>query len=145
MSAVGVFDKYVNAQKMSLTNLTDNKQYTQILNLGFDIDRASHFKSLMNGTFQRLYGVANNALEFDIVLTVAEVAWLVAMTQIIDASTNRTLPVKAWRIRGTGRDGTSFNIDFIGSVVTLRTIRPNLGAGEHHVRVETSSITVTVS
>lgn len=145
MSSVGVFAKYVNAQKMSLTDLTNNRKYTQILNLMFDISRASHFKSLMNASMERLYGVANNALEFDIVLTVAEVAGFVAYTQIVNADTDRKLPVNAWRISGVGIDNSTFNIDFIGSVVVLKTIRPNMGAGEHHVRIEASSIGVNVT
>jgi len=145
MSSVGVFAKYVNAQKMSLTDLTNNKKYTQILNLMFDISRASYFKSLMDASMERLYGVANNALEFDIVLTVPEVAGFVAYTQIVDPVLDRKLPIEAWRITGTAIDNTSFNIDFIGSVVMLKTTRPNMGAGEHHVRIETSTITVNVS
>lgn len=145
MSSVGVFAKYVNAQKMSLTDLTNNRKYTQILNLIFDIGRATHFKSLMNGSMERLMGVANNALEFDIVLTVPEVALFVAYTQIVNADTDRKLPISAWRITGTGIDNSIFNIDFQGSVVMLKTLRPNVGATEHHVRIETTSITVNVT
>lgn len=145
MSSVGTFSKYVNAQKMTLTDLTNNRQYTQILNLFFDISRASYFKGLMNGSMERLFGIANNAMEFDIVLTVPEVAILVAMTQIVNPSLDRTLPISSWRITGTSIDGTVFNITFSGSVVMLKTTRPNMGAGEHHVRIESSSIVVTVS
>jgi len=111
----------------------------------FDISRAVHFKSLMNASMERLYGVANNALEFDIVLTVPEVAGFVAYTQIVNADTDRKLPIMAWRITGVAIDNTTFNIDFIGSVVVLKTTRPNMGAGEHHVRIEASTITVLVS
>lgn len=145
MSATGLFSKYVNVQKMTLTNLSDNIKYTQITNLIFDIMRASHFKSLMDGSMERLFGVANNALEFDVMLTVPEVAGLVNLTAIVDPVTDRKLPVKAWRITGTSIDNSIFNIDFIGSVVSLRTLRPNAGAGEHHVRIESRSIAVTVS
>lgn len=145
MSSTGIFAKYVNVQKMTLTNLSDNLKYTQITNLIFDIMRASHFKSLMDGSMERLFGVANNALEFDIMLTVPEVAGFVNLTQIVDPVTDRKLPVKAWRITGTSIDNSVFNIDFIGSVVALRTIRPNAGASEQHVRIESRSIAVTVS
>jgi len=145
MSATGLFSKYVNVQKMTLTNLSDNIKYTQITNLIFDIMRASHFKSLMDGSMERLFGVANNALEFDVMLTVPEVAGLVDLTEIVDPVTDRKLPVKAWRITGTSIDNSIFNIDFIGSVVSLRTLRPNAGASEHHVRIESRSIAVTVS
>jgi len=145
MSSTGTFSKYVNSQRLTLTNLSDNKKFDQILNLAFDIARSSHFKSLMDGNMQRLFGVANNALEFDIILTVPEVTYFVALTQIVDAVLDRNLPVKAWRITGTSIDNSIFNIDFIGSVVTLKTTRPNLGAGEHHIRIETGSISVLVS
>lgn len=145
MSSTGIFAKYVNAQKMTLTDLTNNKKYTQILNLMFDISRQSKFRSWNNGEMERLFGVANNALEFDIVLTTAEVAAFIADTRIVNQVTDKKLPISAWRITGTGIDNSVFNIDFQGSLVTLKTSRPNVGAAEHHIRIETTSITVNVT
>ena len=144
MSAVGTRQKLVNAQKMTLTNVTDNQSYTQLSNLVYDITRSTKFKSLQNATMERLFGVANNSLEFDILLTVPQVATFIDLTRII-SNVNRNLPVKSWRITGTSKDGTTFTITFSGSVVALRTIRPNAGAGEHHIRIESTDITVTVA
>jgi hypothetical protein len=144
-SPVGTYPEFVNAQKMTLENTSDNKKYTQIQNLIFDLRRDSHFKSLTDATMERLYGVADNALEFDITLTVGEVASFITLAKMTNQTTDRTLPEKDWKIEGTAENNTKFSITFKGSVVIFRTIRPLKSASSHHVRIEASSITVTVA
>ncbi|MCK5600895.1 hypothetical protein KAR91_03440 [Candidatus Pacearchaeota archaeon] len=143
MSKAGTQPEFVNAQLLSLTNVTDGERYDQIQNLALDLKRATYFKSLQDGNIDRLYGAADNALEFDLVLTVPEVITFVNLTKMTDLGSNRTLPEKIWRISGVAKNGTTFRIDFSGAVVVFRTNKPILGAVSHHVRVEATSITVT--
>lgn len=145
MSTTGFQDEFVDALSMTLTNVTDGDQYQQISNLVFDLKRATWFKSLMDARMERLFGVSNNALEFDIVLTIPEVIKFVNLTAMIDQDTERTLPDKVWRIAGVSKKNTTFRIDFLGAVVVLRTTKPNLGASTHHIRIEASSLTVSVT
>ncbi len=145
MSTTGFQSEFVDALSMTLTNVTDGDQYQQITNLIFDLKRATYFKSLQDATMERLFGVANNALEFDVVLTIPEVIKFVNLTAMIDQTINRTLPDKIWRIAGVSKKNTTFRIDFSGSVVVLRTTKPNLGASTHHIRIEATSLTVSVT
>lgn len=139
----GEFPEFVNAQKLTLTNLTDNDEYTQITNLAFDITQASHFKALMDGTIERLFGSANNSLDFDVTLTTPEVVKLVGLATMINQTSNRTLPTKSWRIFGRAEDNSTFQLTFNGSVVSLRTLRPRVSAATHHVRIEATDIVVS--
>jgi len=143
MSLAGDTDEFVNAQKLFLTNVTDNENYRQITNLIFDLNRSTYFKGRMDGNVDRLFGAGNNAIEFDITLTVPEVATFVNLSQIIDLIGDRTLPSKEWRINGTAEDGQTFSISITGSIVSLRTTRPLSGASTHHIRIEGDTITVT--
>lgn len=145
MSTTGFQDEFVDALSMSLTNVTDGDQYQQITNLILDLKRATWFKSLMDGSIERLYGAADNALEFDITLTVPEVVKFASLTAMVDLSSNRTLPEKLWRIRGVSKKNTTFTIEFTGAVVVLRTLKPNIGASTHHIRIEASTIAVSVT
>lgn len=138
----GEFPEFVNAQKLTLTNLTDNDEYTQITNLAFDITQASYFKSLMDGTIERLFGSANNSIDFDVTLTIPEVVKLVTLATMINQTTQRTLPIKSWRIEGTAENGTKFSLTINGSIVSLRTLRPRISAATHHVRIEATDIGV---
>jgi tryptophan 2,3-dioxygenase len=133
----------VNAQFLTLTNLTDGDEYTQVTNLAFDITQASHFKSLMDGTIERLFGNANNSLDFDVTLTTPEVVKLVELATMINQTTNRTLPIRSWRIFGRAEDNSTFQLTFNGSVVSLRTLRPRVSAATHHVRIEATDIVVS--
>lgn len=145
MSQTGDTDEFVNAQRLTLTNVTDSEIYTQITNLAFDLGRFSHFKSRTDGRIDRLFGAGNNAIELDITLTVPEVATFVSLSQMINLTSDRTLLSKEWRINGTSEDGQTFSIAITGSLISLRTIRPNAGAATHHIRIEADTITVTVT
>jgi hypothetical protein len=145
MSTTGFQDEFVDALSMTLTNVTDDDQYQQITNLVLDLKRTTWFKSLMDARMERLYGVADNALEFDITLTIPEVIKFVNLTAMVDQVAQRILPDKIWRIAGVSKKNTTFRIDFSGAVVSLRTNKPNLGASTHHIRIEASTLTVTVT
>jgi hypothetical protein len=145
MSLTGDNDEFVNAQFLTLTNVTDSEIYRQITNVAFDLNRLSHFKSRTDGRIDRLFGAGNNGIEFDITLTVPEVATFVDLSQMINLTSNRTLPSKQWRIDGTAEDGQTFSIAITGSVVQLRTIRPTAGASTHHIRIEAETITVSIT
>jgi hypothetical protein len=145
MSLTGDTDEFVNAQFHSLTNVTDNENYRQVTNIAFDLNRFSHFKSRTDGRIDRLFGAGNNGIEFDITLTVPEVATFVDLSQMINLTSNRTLPSKEWRIDGTAEDGQTFSIAITGSIVSLRTIRPGAGASTHHIRIEADTITVAIT
>jgi len=140
----GEFNEFVNAQQFTLTNLTDSDEYTQVTNLAFDIAQLSHFKSLMDGTMERLFGVANNSLDFDVTLTIPEVVKLVTLATMINQTTQRTLPIRSWRLEGKAENGTSFTLTFNGSVTALRTLRPRVSAATHHVRIDATDIQVAL-
>jgi hypothetical protein len=139
----GEFNEFVNAQKLTLTNVTDGDEYTQVTNLAFDITQASYFKSLMDGSIERLFGNANNSIDFDVTLTTPEVVKLVELATMINQTTQRTLPIKQWRIFGRAEDNSTFQLSFNGSVVSLRTLRPRVSAATHHVRIEATDIVVS--
>lgn len=143
MSLTGANNKFVNAQNFFLTNVTDLKNFQQISGVSFDINREVKRKSWQNATREKLYGVLDNAIEFDIVLTVPEVAYWVALT-VLNAQND--LPEKTWRLSGISLDGAStFLMDIVGKVVSFVTIRREEGPGRQHVRIEASTITVTAT
>ena len=132
----------VNAQFLTLKNITDGETYDQITNLMFDLSLQSYFKPLMDGTMQRLYGTPNNVLDFDITLTVPEVPKWLLLATYIDLFTNRTLRIKNYEIEGTAEDGTKFKLTFNGAVVAFRTVRPRVSAATHHLRIDATDILV---
>ena len=141
MSSAGEYPEFVNAQKFTLTNLTDNQLFNQITNLSFDINRAVHSKALADGQREKLFGVSDNAMEFDITLTIPEVISWVAYTTLVSGD----LPSKNWELKGTDENGNSFTLVFAGKVVSFTTTRPRDSASRHHVRDEADNIEVTVS
>ncbi len=139
----GEFNEFVNAQRLTLTNVTDGIEFTQLTNLAFDIAQQSIFKSLLDGTMERLFGVANNSLDFDLTLTTPEVVGLVQLATMINQTTERTLRIRSWKIEGTAENGSTFSLTFNGSVTALRTLRPRLSAATHHVRIDATDIVVS--
>ncbi len=131
--------QYVNATRVTLTNVTDGDTYNQLTNLAFDLNRAAHFRSRTDGNIDRFFGNANNGIEFDLKLDASEVADWLALATLSGGS----LPDKEWRVRMTSVSNLVTDLILFGQVTSFRTIRPGIGASEHHIRIEASTITVS--
>ncbi len=129
MVDVGVTDaNWVDAQGVSLTNLSDAKTYVQLRNVITDMDKNVTKHQLSDNTVENVYSLAMNSIQGNIILTTGEITeWTVLF---LNSDT------KVWQVSFTDSSGVIVNLSFNGEVKTFQPIDDGEGDVSHFFRIE---------
>ena len=112
MSATGIISDTVDTQDVTLTNVTDGIEYSQLRNVIVDIDRNVTKHQLTNDTIDNMYSLLMNSIQGNILLTTPEIAGLVALAVSLDD--------KIWKVTYANASGVSTLISFEAQLKTFR-------------------------
>jgi len=141
MADVGTQAQYVDAVKFKLTNITDSQTFIQLQNVRFGLIHGMEKKARTDGNIDKFYNSSDNFIEADIMLTRPQIATLVTLATI----TSGNLPTKTWELNMVDIAGTTTTLQASAQLAQFYAIRPVVGLSMFHIRLECSSITVTVT
>lgn len=127
----GELAELVNADKVNLTNQTDNLTFGQLHNLRWSDTSPIHKRTSIDKTLKQYAGQKVITISGDILITTPEITTFVGFRNY----TNGQLPNKNWDLELTGINLILDTVRIFGFLSGLDFIRPQKGGAWFHVEI----------
>jgi len=135
------FNDFIDTQNILLRNITDGVTYTQAVQVNANFEADLTRRQLTNDTFENLWDLLHGTYEAEIMVTQPQVAALIALM----VQTNNQPPVKVWRITIVSDIGSTTTISGSAQLGKLKFLDEGIGSMKYAIRLDFTSVTVSVA
>lgn len=139
MANVGELTELVNADKVTLTDFSNSRDWGQLYNIRWASYMPVHKRTRIDKKRETYVGLPEIVIEGDIAVTQPEITTVLAY----HTQTNGDLPVVNWDLKVTAKDTTTDTIRIAAKMTGLEFLGPERGYASFHIVLTTSSGIVT--
>lgn len=139
MVNAGELAEVTNADKVNLTNQTDNLTFGQLHNITWDDRSPVHKRTSIDKTLKQYAGLRVVTIGGDILITIPEITTFAGYRTPV----NGQLPNNNWDLELTGKNLVLDTVRIFGFVNVWRLIAPQKGGAWFHIEITNQTETVS--